>query len=454
MKTLKWLAMPLLALALTSTFSACSDSKGDEEDGGEGGGLPAGALTPEENKERLSQIGKDFINAIPASDFNELDQLATHIKNNYCSTDYQVEDVEDWADRCFKSLTKTVLPDKVTNYATYEYTRRIYELSKFRGHLTYNGSKWVVEEANDLQATCTDQNGQQVVARLTTSGAVKKVYIGEIEMDEDYTYEGGSYKDIYEMDEAYAVIPENITITLTRGNQALVNVTVTTDLRSVSGENFDLSKDGAVVTVRAQLAGYDINCQRIAAKANTAGGLYAKFTVSKGGRSLLVAETQGNVNYSGSNLVWSEDTNVDEFEENVQNFGGKVTGVSCDIMGRLQVRGYCTDARALADAFENAEDNKRNAEAVRNYAKTANDCFAAAFYYDGTDVPQGAMEFEAVANSTGEKYYIEPVIVFADASRYNMTNDSYFSEENFKSLVDLFDSLANGYEDMVNKYDE
>ena len=35
-----------------------------------------------------------------------------------------------------------------------------------------------------------------------------------------------------------------------------------------------------------------------------------------------------------------------------------------------------------------------------------------------------------------------------------MTNDSYFSEENFKSLVDLFDSLANGYEDMVEKYDE
>ena len=86
MKTLKWLAMPLLALALTSTFSACSDSKGDEEDGGDDGGLPAGALTPEENKERLSQIGKDFINAIPASDFDELDQLATHIKNNYCST--------------------------------------------------------------------------------------------------------------------------------------------------------------------------------------------------------------------------------------------------------------------------------------------------------------------------------------------------------------------------------
>ncbi len=447
MKTLKWLAMPLLALALTSTFSACSDSKGDEEDGGDDGGL---ALTPEENKERLSQIGKDFINAIPASDFDELDQLATHIKNNYCSTDYQVEDVENWADRCFKSLIESTWTGDATDYATYKYTRRIYELSKFRGHLTYNGSKWVVEDANDLQATCTDQNGQQVVARLTTSGAVKKVYIGEIEMDEDHS----SYWGLYEMDEAYAVIPEIITITLTRGNQALVTVTVTTDLRSVSGENFDLSKDGAVVAVRAQLAGYDINCQRIAAKANTAGGLYAKFTVSKGGRSLLNFETQGNANYSGSNLVWSEDTDMDAFEENVQKFGGKVTGVSCDIMGRLQVKGYCTDARALADAFENAEDNKRNAEAVRNYAKTANDCFAAAFYYDGTDVPQGAMEFEAVANSKGEKYYIEPVIVFADGSRYNMTNDSYFSEENFKSLVDLFDSLANGYEDMVEKYDE
>ena len=53
MKTLKWLAMPLLALALTSTFSACSDNKDDEEE--QGGGQSSGTLTPEETKSTLYQ---------------------------------------------------------------------------------------------------------------------------------------------------------------------------------------------------------------------------------------------------------------------------------------------------------------------------------------------------------------------------------------------------------------
>ena len=87
---MKWLAMPLLALSLTGLTTACSD-KNDEDE--EQGGVPAGALTPEQNKERLSQIGTDFTKAIPASDFDELDQLASHIKNNYCKDDDQAEDL-------------------------------------------------------------------------------------------------------------------------------------------------------------------------------------------------------------------------------------------------------------------------------------------------------------------------------------------------------------------------
>lgn len=449
MKTLKWLAMPVLALALTSTFSACSDSKGDEEDQG---GAPAGTLTPEESKERLSQIGTDFLNAIPASDFDELDKLASDIRDTYCTQDHQTDDVEQWAERCFRDMIDVVLPDTFMNYATYKFTRRIYRLSQFRAHIEYKNGHWDVQEGvNDLQATCT-LNGQTVVARLTTNGSTKRVYAGEIEMDEYYDY--NTNMTVNETDKAYFEIPEEIHIKLTRGNQALVNIIIKTDLSSMSSENFDLSKDEATVQLTAELAGYNIQCQRIAAKANTDGGLYAKFSIIKNGKALLTAETKGSVNLP-SGLVWSEQTNIDDFEEQLENFnGGKVTLLSLDLLGRLQVSGYCTDARKLFDAFETADDNKRDADVVRECARDANSCFKALFFYDGGSTAQGSMEFEAVANERGEKYYLEPIMVFADGSRYNMTNDSYFNEENFGHLIDLYEKLEEKYEEMVEKYDD
>ena len=451
MKTIKWLAMPLLALSLTGLTTACSD-KNDEEDQG---GAPAGTLTPEESKERLSQIGKDFVNAIPQSDFKELDQLATHIKDRYCG-DNQVAGLEDWVKDCFNALSKTVLPDKVEGYATYKYTRRIYELSQFRAHLEYREGKWNVQKnTSDLQATCKDQNNQTVVAKLTTSGRTKKVFISEIEIDKKEEYNNYIYTTIYEMDKAYAEIPENITVTLTRAGQTLVTVVVTTDLNSISGENFDLSKDAASATVKAQLAGYDIQCNRIAAKANTEDGAVVNFLINKNGKKLLSADVTATAKLPTSGLVWSENTDIKTFEKQLEEFDGKVTVCNLDVLGQLQVAAVCSDAKSVFDDFEQAEKNKKNADAVNSYAQEINSLFTAQFFYDSNfSAPQGHMEFEATPNSEGKKYYLEPVIVFPDGSRYNMTNESYFNENNFRSLVDLFNTLCDNYEKMVENYDD
>ena len=51
-------------------------------------------------------------------------------------------------------------------------------------------------------------------------------------------------------------------------------------------------------------------------------------------------------------------------------------------------------------------------------------------------------------------YNLEPVIVFPDGSRYNMINESYFNEDNFKSLVDLCDKLSESYEKLIENYED
>lgn len=448
--------MPLLALSLTGLTTACSEKNDEEEQQAEeqgGGGASAATLTPEESKERLSQIGKDFLNAIPKSDFDELDPLARHIKDSYCG-DYQVEDLEDWAEECLHALTATALPTQFDDYATYQYTRRIYELSQFRAHLTYNevARKWEVEDASDLQATCKDQNGQTVVAKLTTSGNTKRVYIGEIEKAREWNY--NLYQYIYEMDQAYAEIPAKITVTLTRGNQTLVNVTLDTDLSSITGENFDLSKDAATVSLKAQFAGYDIQCNRMKAQANAENGAVVNFLINKNGQKLLSAEVTATVKFPTSGLVWSENTDLDIFEEQLEQFGGKVTLCKLDVMGKLQVTAACTDAREIYNQFETAGNNRGSQATVQECAQKINNCFTAQFFYDGNGVSQGRMEIEAAPNSKGTKYNLEPAIVFPDGSRYNMINESYFNEDNFKSLVDLCDKLSESYEKLIENYED
>ena len=469
MKTLKWMALPLLALAFTSSLIACSSSDDTEDSGNKGN--EGVVFSSEQQKERLSQIGKEFLNSIPASDFNELDELGNYIADTYCNKDSKTEDVEKWADKCFKALIDEVLDPKTSGddyyKSIYNYTRRTYKLSQFRAHLTWNSSKnkWEVQEGtSDLKATCKDKNGQTVTATLTTSGKTTKVYAGEIELDDDYNYnwwydDYGYYhsQSTYtsETDIAYVEVPEVVNIKLTRGGQTLVSVQVKTDLSSLSGQNFDLSKSAFTVSVSAQLAGYDIQCDRVSAKANTENGIVSKVTILKNGKKLLSAEVSATANVSGSGMVWSENADEKAIEKNLENTTGNVSVCNFDILGQLQISATCSDIKKIAEYMEEAEDARYNEATVNNYVQKINNLAAVKFYYDGNNTLQGNIELEAVPRQghSGTKYEIEPVVVFADGSRYNMINESYFNESNFKSLINLGESLFDRYEDMTEKYD-
>ena len=75
-----------------------------------------------------------------------------------------------------------------------------------------------------------------------------------------------------------------------------------------------------------------------------------------------------------------------------------------------------------------------------------------AVYYDGTSVKQARIEFEPVADETfyGEEYYwIEPVIVFDDGTRYFFYE--YFDDRIFEELAEDFEDFIYDYEDMVDE---
>ncbi len=496
MKTVKWIALPMMAIALTSIFTACG---GEDEvtpntqttGGGTSGETvkekeSASSLTSEEQKERLTKIGQAFFEAIPESDFRELADLGTYINKTYCNRSSKTEDIEDWADACFKSLAKEVLPEQITDqysysyydtwnerYSYYEsvnmvnYTRRTYELSNFRAHLSWNGSKWVVAESNtnDFQATCMDKNGKVVTITLTSSNQTKKVYVGEFKRGSDYDYNyyydvQGNYHSVStytkEKDKAYLEVPDWINVTLTRGGETLVMVEVKTDLSSMSSPNFDLSKDAFSATVTAELAGYKIETARVAVQTNKSNGVTAYVNILKNGNKLLSVEVQGDANINESDLVWKEDVDEDDFEDAFEDAEGKVSLAKIDILGQMQVTATCSDIRNIVNNLDAAgkSANKYDESKIKYYAQEINKTANIKFYYDGNNTLQGSLEMECVAHTgSSTKYNVEPVVVFGDGSRYNLINETYFSETNFRSLINLFKNLKGRYEDMIEEYD-
>ena len=106
----------LLAAALLTGFTACSDDKENEnsqttttEDGG-----GAGAKTPLAQKQYIEQVGKELMQLTPSSDFQQISELANHVADNYMES-YDWDSVEEWAETCFDDACTFINTEKETD---------------------------------------------------------------------------------------------------------------------------------------------------------------------------------------------------------------------------------------------------------------------------------------------------------------------------------------------------
>ena len=170
---MKKFAFLLLAAALLTGFTACSDDKENEnsqttttEDGG-----GAGAKTPLAQKQYIEQVGKELMQLTPSSDFQQISELANHVADNYMES-YDWDSVEEWAETCFDDACTFINTEKKTDTwngygwtSIYNYFYNNYKsllmASNFTGHFTAQNGKWVQTPASDLQFIFKGKTGQQ-----------------------------------------------------------------------------------------------------------------------------------------------------------------------------------------------------------------------------------------------------------------------------------------------------
>ena len=387
-------------------------------------------LTSLEQKQYLEQTGISFLEKVKAADFQNVTDLTRHIQDNYID-DYNCDAVEGWYDDCLEEISTLV--DSYTeegywyNYKYNCYTR-LYALSNFTGHFEAGSKRWTYTKADDLQFSFKDGSGNACVAKVVASGSTKKVYVGDEEDWVDWDYETDT--EYIDYIDNYLLVPEKVTLTLTQGGTTIVNVILTTDLSSMSGEEFNINKDKYSASLSATINGYEWNLSKAAYDATKNASL--TFTFKQGKTTLLT------LNASADGKV-----------QNDELASAKNLSVKMDILGNVQISGACTDAIKFADKLEQADDNDENEGNFKSYINEANTLLDLGVYYNGGSLKQATVKLEPFCDTDWgyNEWYTEPVIYFADGTSYS-TFEAFFNETDFRDLIEAFEDLIGDFENL------
>ena len=468
--------MAIFAALLTSSamFTSCGDDDTNNTLPNNDPVIPVTpdegeAMSPADQKERLETVALDFMAQTPSSDFDAIGNLADYIKDTYVD-DYDWDNVGDWAEDIFdaarQALGTTTTEIETEHYgdSSYEYNsiytnyKAVLMASNFTGHFTARNGRWELSEADDLRFIFPDQNGQECVVRLETSGDVKQVYAFNVDdwMDYDYENSGDTYisNDYYDRTQCTIGVPEHIVVTLTQNNSQVVRTAIDIDLGSIQDERFDISKNNLTLAVLVEANnGYRFNLSQVAYTANSKAAV--SFEMSKNNSPLITVATTADVHDIPScNVDAFSSENFDPDDYDTDNTNANNAFVKVDVMGKVQIQGTLSDVRKFVDYIEDADDNSSNESLYKSYLNQANGLADVNLFSDNTSTKQATVSLAPVIDESwsGSTYWtMEPVLNFYDGSSYS-TFEAFFNDDDFKSVIDTFKTLSNRYADLVGEH--
>lgn len=398
-------------------------------------------LKPSEAKTEFQNVAIEFMDEFNASEFENILELTEYIGRTY--SEYETDEAEEWFEDCLESLY--VENDNSSEY--YEIYEAIYRLSAFKGKFVAEDGRWVRSNSDNLSLHVKDQNRKPCVIILTTSGDTKRVFCFADEIYDEVYDENGYYNgsELVGEERVYVDVPEKITIVLTQDGKKLLEAVINTDLSSMKGDEFNLSKDKYNVSANLYFNGYTFDVKRVHYENNKESRV--EFEFRHGSKALLNSTLAVTPEILAS--VFEDDYDYDdgysddEDEDGSVNFKNNMFTVN--VLGRMQAKVSCNNLQALLEALDHCEDE--------NTADVVNNHIVMKLYLNGSQDSFATIQFECEADEwydgyeTYTDYYLVPVIVFNDASRHSL--DEYFNEEDFETVIEAFDNLFEEFEELA-----
>ena len=435
----------ILAILVFAPMMLTSCGGGDEEEGTSGdnteiggGGSSSGGgtvvteeMSPLEQKEFMESVALSFLDEYKAENIESVVYLTEYLTKKY--SDHNADVIEEWFESYMEQISTFVGDSTSRNSWGYEYYSnyaQLYTLSNLKGKFTAKDKEWVCEASDDLQFIVRDAEGNNCVAKLTTKGGVKKVYAGDETdwVDYYYDYDEGYYHDYYDRYERTIAVPEHIELTFVQGSKTLVNVVVKTDLSSMSGDDFDLSKDSYTASANIFINDYEFVFDNISYKAGKNASV--SYKIKRKNKNIISLKITADVDASNEDLNSCKNANV-----------------SIDIMGDIQIKGKCTDVVRFIEYLNAADENDENEAQFKSYISLANSMLDLGVYYKGKPYKFANIKIEPAVDKYYyyEYWYCDFVIYFNDDNTTYTLLEVFFNDKDFASVINKFEGLMRSY---------
>ena len=461
MKTkVKYAAMLFAAVAMA--FAGCKSQveKDFESDYNENANVKE--MTPDEQKDYLVEVGKEFIATFNAEDQRGAVNLAEGLYRKYSTWDWEV--IGEQMEKEFNKMDAQGffrMPARiaalVTGEATTMDTKEFLISFAVAGRLFEFDEKtktMKVSETKDgsIVARFKDENGTDCELKVWGEGKTTTVtftydeYRWEDEYD-DYGYYVGSKKIYVGTRIIKAEVPAEIHMYLKQGSTTIMAVEFTWESNFKDYINHSLSLKITNITWSQEL------------KASTEEAS-AAFSLMYGDTKLIVAAVD-LPKYKLIDWEGGKDITLEEGESWIEQYDdqyktilgslGKGEGV-VDIMSKVRGKMSITDGAGFYDAM-NRWSNTNYATDLEDetaYCDVYNNYIHAGLYYGGkTEQAQVKMQpTYSYTHDNGKEYYNSvPVLYFPkDGTTYEVV--TFFESAKFNVLIDLAEDLLNAYKDL------
>ena len=383
-------------------------------------------LEPDTQKEKLEQVATKMIDLFPAEEYDDIMDMcaeAVGYGESIFDEDYDWSELEDaWEDISGSFFDQEEISEYETRYFLYLF------LSNCTGTVEFKKNRARYTQSSDTKVIFYTDEGDKWVAVIEPKG-LKEVYLGEW-MDEYYDY----YYDQW-YTEYYNVtveVPSSLTATLDRNGKNIAKVSFSID-HNIGKDGVDLEKNSISFSCEIIIDDLKYTVGNLMYNAKNGEGEFTS-SLYKGDIFVFSESFSGNASYE-----------LDE-EGYIEDWSGKKVSFRYNLLGEIQISGTCKDIKRFSELADSDIDSENDLERTVNNLNSLLDIDV---YYDCTSTRQASIELEPMVDEDyyyGDYYWIEPVIVFEDGSRYLFYE--YFEEDDFEYLIKKFERMVEDYEDL------
>lgn len=369
-------------------------------------------LTPGEHKAKLEDIAVEFIGYVDLADFEEI------LDNLYCLAEYL--EYDEYAYNELAMGIKNLSPIHFQRFATRAMDEIILDINDpeynpLAGYVyEWNGDEWEESE------------GQSHTIVVKWDDAVATASWGETTRQE-WTFRELETK-------AIVYVPNSLTLNVKIDNKEYLNI--------VAKPNITDSKTLAPSVEVSLNGGYLISAS---VKADSR-GLETHSLIKKGNKTLLNANTVVAINDLTDIDNWFK-TEGEYFADQIKSGKVQIDILNLSIVGAGDFKDLLTDIDEITEGLYGDEyDAERWRRKMEDVCDLVNEKVKLVIAYNDTNEKVADIVLQ-VTRDDEDDYYVEPILLFPDGSKYAFEN--YFTETAFGDLIDAIEELADDFEDMM-----